>query len=667
MRTATTWIILMTAIGCGSTNVPALSRAYVPTETEDGGELVAQYEADLRENPDHRGTRYSLARIHCFIYAYGRTHFKVSPYREEGALPRIVEAHPFPVRSAAIRLPVSTERLNHLAEAIRLLRRITDNAPNHAAAQLLYGYVCREAAARCQEVGRPDGLLPGGGDVADSVSWERLALDAFRMARENRPPDPERKPIDWNYKPPVYWGSWFIFRMLSARDDLSEVEQAELAAVKSGARATMAVVHGPVEGSFAPEEESLVSPASLKEAEAMFPAMDEQRNGANLYLHAMDAYIAFDFPRDAVIPLTGWGGIEAASSGTLPDKSVQAITAYLSANRECIRLLEEASTYDAYAFPYRVIPAMGVTMSGSESLRTLAQAPMLRAVYACQQEDPKKAADSIVALAGCARAAQSGASTTSVLEAGRVVQLAVEALQWTLARVSFSEESLLAMQEGFSSIQRPDILHRAHEGDRLGTTLIVKDVDARELAVRRKITDINDPNNANIQVSDEEIAEAETRARKEMAAFLQVHQATMNKYLDKLDLPLHELYAAVRSVGEYSIATTRPRDPTAHDPMGRVILTHIASVASTRVAQATLAVARFQARNGDLPDEIDLLVPSYLPREASVDPFNGDTLQFKKANGQFTVYSVGYPRLNQQASARGQGKVPSGISLTVGR
>jgi hypothetical protein len=63
--------------------------------------------------------------------------------------------------------------------------------------------------------------------------------------------------------------------------------------------------------------------------------------------------------------------------------------------------------------------------------------------------------------------------------------------------------------------------------------------------------------------------------------------------------------------------------------------------ARIRTAQTAIAIERYRrAHNGDLPADLDQLVPTYLP-SLPCDPFDGKPLRFKRRDSGYVVYSIG--------------------------
>jgi len=65
-----------------------------------------------------------------------------------------------------------------------------------------------------------------------------------------------------------------------------------------------------------------------------------------------------------------------------------------------------------------------------------------------------------------------------------------------------------------------------------------------------------------------------------------------------------------------------------------------------RVAQAAIAVERFRAANGKLPADLTELVPRFLA-VVPVDPFDRQSLRYRRTEMGYTVYSVGPDLIDQ--------------------
>jgi hypothetical protein len=75
--------------------------------------------------------------------------------------------------------------------------------------------------------------------------------------------------------------------------------------------------------------------------------------------------------------------------------------------------------------------------------------------------------------------------------------------------------------------------------------------------------------------------------------------------------------------------------------LGKAIQRDAEFAARIRTTQTAIAIERFRhAHNGNLPSDLNELVPTYLPSLPG-DPFEGEPLRFKRLSSGYVVYSIG--------------------------
>lgn len=652
-------VVLIIAALLGVSTVSALSTVYTPTVTVEAGEHLAQLEAWREAHPEDEHAAVALAKAHCFIYAYNRSGFAVESAYAQGAPPRTLEAQAVPVRSAALRLPVSLERLHHLAEGIALLK-------GRAAGRMLYGYACREAAARCEEPGWPGERfeMPEGFEQARAY-WEAEAFAAFRSMRAERRPVPDEYRMRMDYMPPVEFESLFLYRMLSAKDSRSTEEEAELQDVTEKAREAMMLLHGPVEGDYGPKRELPFTSGGDDRLNLPYPPVPAEENGAEYYLHAADAYMAFDFPHDVRVPFTEWRTGEPGEFDVLSEDSLRVMEEYVASNAESLRLMREATQFAACRYPGYTMGIPGYTFAGTVGAKSLNQVAAVQVALAAHRGEVTEAEEHLIAMTACANSLRGMPDTMAMLTRIGAVSSTLEVLQWLTKEVKLSEQQLIDLQRAVASMEDLQGLRAASGGLDVPSSIPVSREEARQRAIGRKISDINAPANADISATEEEIDAAAEQLQAEMDEALQSINAASAVQEELSQLSLGELYERVRQFGEGRVAFGAPRVDHARDASGRMSLAFLRGIAEVRVAQAAFAVARFHLRTGDYPRNLDLLTPSYLPRSAIEDPFTKGFLQVQRLGNEFTVFSVGYPALTERVSRRGHENAPSGIFFTL--
>lgn len=241
------WLLL------SSLPATALSQIYVPSTIAPLAEVSQYWLERVEQTPDDAKALVQLGRIHCFAYAFGRTHFVVddptSPYGNPGV---IRERALLPLHTSTLLIPASTEQIDHLAEAIRWLREGLKREPDQRDGLLLLGYAYTEVAKRCRHDGWFHDTVAFDRDAAKSLGgaayWEDEALAQFRKALADRwaknPPQPEATESgilvhlpdgsttraqlaianELEFSAPSDWDAVFICQILSRRSGLMPEE-----------------------------------------------------------------------------------------------------------------------------------------------------------------------------------------------------------------------------------------------------------------------------------------------------------------------------------------------------------------------------------------------------------------------------------------------------------
>jgi hypothetical protein len=84
---------------------------------------------------------------------------------------------------------------------------------------------------------------------------------------------------------------------------------------------------------------------------------------------------------------------------------------------------------------------------------------------------------------------------------------------------------------------------------------------------------------------------------------------------------------------------------------GRLVTIGVANLARTQTAQTAVAVERYRLEEAKLPEQLRDLVPEYLSR-VPPDPFDGESLRYKKHERGFVVYSVGPDKQDDEGKER---------------
>jgi type II secretory pathway pseudopilin PulG len=105
--------------------------------------------------------------------------------------------------------------------------------------------------------------------------------------------------------------------------------------------------------------------------------------------------------------------------------------------------------------------------------------------------------------------------------------------------------------------------------------------------------------------------------------------------------------------------------------LSKAVLRETESAAWLRLAVVALAIEKFKKSEGHFPENLEDLVPKFLP-DLPVDPFDGATLRYRLIEKGYLIYSVGTDGrddggLGKSAEQKLSDKTPFDITFTVER
>jgi hypothetical protein len=311
---------------------------------------------------------------------------------------------------------------------------------------------------------------------------------------------------------------------------------------------------------------------------------------------------------------------------------------------------------------------MGMELGHLAGLRQLARLAAMQAVLAAERQDSTEATSVLLDGLALARSLDAEPSMVSQLVRLACAGIIVDAAQQVINRTTLSDSDLAQLQAGLAALDSPEPMIGAYEGEKWMLALPMPPIETMlPNSPPRAAEERNPPipPGGPIELSEKERKAIEERQQAELQKAQAEHLADVNACLEKLRRPIYETFQFVKLPEDFDINNpAESLGSRSQNPMHRAITAYIRCTASVRVAQAALAVERFRVRNQGLPDSINDLVPSYLPRDAAMDPFTDESLQFQIGDDRFVVYSAGDPLINDKIQ-RENPDAPSGISFTV--
>lgn len=650
---------------------------YGPGESKPVDAVIEDLRDHLEEQPDDAEVLFQLGQLYNYIYGYGMTHVWVAEIGEmEVDAPDIP-----PVFSSNVVLPVPASRVKRLAEALVVLRRGVELAPENYMGQLALGFAYMETAKRYNAGDWFRDRVPvdeaAREEVGERAYWENLALETFRVARasESAAEQNESAPEEFLPQSQSQLAAYYMFQILAGRNSRTEGAQAELDGLRKPAlefannRSLLVSINGRPESDHA----GTVADAALAEVLAIYPFVAQSENAAEIYLRAMDT------ARDLYSP-----GLEdelpffSRTELTLPtepltEEMLQRIQTCLALNAEALRLVHEGGKLPKCRYPIDMRLTHAVLLPHLAQLRQLSRLKALEALHAAEAGDEAAAVSALRDGIALARSVRREPTLISQLVRIASSEFAAKAAEQVLNRVALSESNLQKLQAEFATLEDGEDMVAGFSGDRWTWTIPfpIDQEDVREmvnLERARKGQSLNEPVQSDFgrstpdstgnEASDEEMKAAELQLREALKMQLE----HCDSLISLARLPVSEMHQSIKALheGETSQGAGRSVGPA----RSRALVAQIRTVAKLRVVQTALAIERYRLRNGDIPDDLLILTPDYIDSAALEDPLSGAPLLYEIEEDHHVVYSVAEDIINEKYTRDG-GTAPSAISFSM--
>lgn len=643
--------------------------------------LIENLRGRLEEHPDDADTLIQLGQLQNYVYGYGLEYVSASNTEEtDGVVPRIP-----PTFSSNVVLPVSTSRVKRLAEALDALRRGVDLAPDNYTGRLALGFAYMEAARRCNAGDWIRDRVPVDEAAIDEVGerayWENLSLECLRAARKSES-DPEALAINPQQQPAAY----YMFQILAGRGTRTEAEQAELDGLRkqaldfANALSLLVSIGGRPESNH----EGNVSDAALAEVLAIYPFVPPSENAAEFYLRAMDGTIVFHFQElEESLPFFTQTEMPLPAE-PLEEEMLQRIRDYLALYAEPLRLVHEGGKLSKSRYPIDMRQTQATLLPHLARLRQLTRLKALEALYAAESGNEADAVRAIQDAIALARSVRREPTLISQLVRISCTDIAARVVEQVLNRVAVSDSNLRKLLAEFGSLEDGEDMLAGLFGERWMWTIPISIVreDVREMVIddkARKIWgenpseyarltissgDVRLPDTTGIEATEEEMKAKEVELRAEQGELIKFQLENCDTAIALAKLPLTEMYQSVIALQEersYDVDRGKGPDVPARE---RSLIAQARIIAKLRVTLIALAIERYRLRNGNIPDNLEPLVPEYIAAEILEDPFTGESLRYEIEEDHHVVYSVADAIFNERHTQRG-GAGPSAISFSV--
>ena len=366
------------------------------------------------------------------------------------------------------------------------------------------------------------------------------------------------------------------------------------------------------------------TPAELEGHYRLPPGVEDT---TALWLEATALLETPEFESDAGdLPIVGRGDSEIPPPGE-PWEDLQAVEELLQKYRTSVALMHQAADSGGAArYPTDFHQGLIMLMDHVQRLRGGARLLSLEAHVRAHRGDPAGAARSIRAILILARSLKREPTIVSMLVRIACEGIAIQQLEELLGTVNFSEEDLIELQEDLRAADYQEHVYQAMLGERVTIVTAIEDPTMQGIDGPRgglwRLTQRDA-----LALSLEHMGELVAATRKPWPQALRDADQAEQR-LDKIT------EASLVNRARYVLpALLLPAISVAFQAAAR-------ARATADAADAAIAVERFRRRHGRLPDQLDELVPEFLP-EVPLDPFDGQPLRYLVDEAGCRIYSLG--------------------------
>lgn len=380
-------------------------------------------------------------------------------------------------------------------------------------------------------------------------------------------------------------------------------------------------------------------PVDASELDAYYPEIPDEENGALAYKEAHEELTAA--PVDRADREALWEAVSGLQPGEgIPGELLSRMRDQAAASREALALLEKAATYPRVRFPVELSQLAHVEWSHVREFQEFGQVLCIAGLVAAEDGDWNR----YVTLHGVRSHMISALDEEPILLS--------KFLRSTLLRMSMTELGLVFSQwtvppETLSALAKT---YAVSEG---------RAAAAETLAVERcaMVNMLASAMRGQMEGQDGPLSGITHPPQNSLSLSLVDQRTRLNIYrfsnrlvaLGEKDWPawIPESNAVEEALDEARY--TAPLARLVMPSFNRATTAFVRTAATVRMIQTALALERYRAAEGSLPETLADLAPEYLD-EAPGDPFDGETLRYRKEEAGYTIYSV-YENLTDDGGA----------------
>ncbi len=384
-------------------------------------------------------------------------------------------------------------------------------------------------------------------------------------------------------------------------------------------------------------------PVTLAELDKWYPQVPAGQNAADIYLQAFAKFSKWNtnsmiVKRD-LLPIVGDAKLPPRTQA-LSDEVQSLIAEYLADNTESLRLLHEGASMRRCRYPVDLTSGFETPLPLLNDVRHGARLLTLKGILWSEEGNNEIASEAIVDGLCLGRSLEQEPTLISQLVRAACQGIALTGLERMLNRTAASDAELSRLAAAVSDAEVSQTMIRGYVGGISSYDSIFRmpvgkltewvekgflwlPIDTKKsytvtpLIALYKVTGLMDVDHLSLLRGMEDYVGA---SRKPLPSRLRASESCS---VNAEKLPRWHILS-------------RMFLPSLHSPQVK----EARAIAALRAAKIALAIERYRLAKSGLPDSPDDLVPKLLDAVPS-DPFDGQSMRYKKLEKGYVVYSVG--------------------------
>jgi hypothetical protein len=373
-------------------------------------------------------------------------------------------------------------------------------------------------------------------------------------------------------------------------------------------------------------------------------------------------YSAPETKRD-LLPIVGFAKLPPRTE-PLSAETQQLVADYLSDNAEALRLLHQAASMKSCRYPVDLTRGYATSLTHLGRVRQAARLLSLEAVQNAEQQRRQEAVESVTASLAVARSLNQEPMLISCLVHIANQGFSVDSLERVLNTTVLTDGQLAKLAVAIEESESRQALTRAFAGERCCWDGLFQGLRTGKIP----LSEVTNPEDNTLWQRLLPLYRVTGLLKVDERTYLDI----MEQYVKSTRLPPPDDMTAA------SVAAGEAKQLPGWCVVSRLAFTELDKVvnkaercdAKIRDAQTAIAVERFRLANGELPDRLSDLVPSFTSA-VPTDPYDGKPLRYKRLAKGYVVYSVGEDREDnggRETDNKGAGWVAgTDITFTVER